>query len=297
MSEKELRCIPQSIFPPVRVSGVNTRYSNSRNTIKIANLWRDDTDIDDLIEMTTIENGIIKQFPIDYRSIVALLIVYNNNKNKMEFSYRFNNNEVLLEYKKEIEENSDYLYSEIIKEIILNAQLLYLTLHTYQNTNNILISDKCIRLYRGFNLDRYNVFLNNIKVSKGRGIITKPINKLRINEIINTTTFLSTTIDKNTSLRFASLDSDNIGIIWQIIVMPEYFKKFNYTYLGNDTSIIIENNPNLYEAEILLNLNAKFEIILSTDTAILEIKEIFLFIKKFSSSLFFIFVFFTNVTS
>lgn len=107
-------------------------------------------------------------------------------------------------------------------------------------------------LYRGFNYPRYKVMLHNIY---GGNIIT-------------TTTFLSTSIQRLIAIKYAT-NYNNTDfrklIVWKIIVGEDMFDIFNYTFISepfnlkDDLDTLIANQN--VECEFILNMGALLKCI------------------------------------
>lgn len=247
----------QQIFPPIETNvSITTRNKASIDTLKIINEWTADNDFDDLLDMYNEEHKLY----IEYRLIVAILIIYNRGEiSKEEFTSQINSNPIILEFITEITDKNDdkdcheikLIVDSLLFQILLNICKLNSHLNsipTYHELFGIPIeTNDCISIFRGFNRLRYNLLFENINT----------ITNTDINKQFSTPTFLSTSINRNTALRF----TQNNGIIWHIVIPKNKYHLFRYTYLGKDTTDI--NDSRTLEDEILLNLNT-----------ILEIKEI-----------------------
>ena len=242
------------IFPPIETNeSITTRNKTSRDTLNIINEWTAENDFDDLLDMYNEEHKLY----IEYRLIVAILIIYNRGDiSKPEFTNQINSNPIIQEFITEItDKNHDkdcheikLIVDSLLFQILLNICKLNSHLNsipTYQELFGSPIEhNDCISIFRGFNRQRYNLLFENIS-------------NTNINQQFSTPTFLSTSINLNTALRF----TQNNGIIWHIVIPKNKYHLFRYTYLGKETTDI--NDSRTLEDEILLNLNT-----------ILEIKEI-----------------------
>ena len=240
----------QQIFRPIATNvSITTRNKTSTDTLKIINEWTADNDFDDLLDMYNEEHKLY----IEYRLIVAILIIYNRGDiSKDEFTSQINSNTIILEFIKEITDKNDEkdchkikrIVDSLLFQILLNICKLNSHLNsipTYQKLFGIPIeTNDCISIFRGFNRERYKLLFDNINTD--------------INQRFSTPTFLSTSINLNTALRFTQQN----GIIWHIVIPKTKYHLFRYTYLGKEKTDI--NDSRSLEDEILLNLNTILEI-------------------------------------
>lgn len=135
------------------------------------------------------------------------------------------------------------------KDIHLNNIIkLYKTLKKVPT----IIRPKDLYIYRGFNYDRYKLlfkFINN--------------DNIKVNSLITTPTFLSTSVIKDVMFRFVSYNKNyNKNILWKIIVPHKKLQIFNYVYLGDNVNLKTLNKNSLQkESEILLNIGAVLKCI------------------------------------
>ena len=240
---------PITIFPVISTTkSITTRRSVHLDTFTRILQWTDDTDIDDLITFL-IEDG---QLRIDYRTIVALLSMYNRgNIGKDYFIKRYNENQQIMELleesrDKDIDGYDKYVLSKLVLNIckltaLLNSMPLCNTIFTDTNEND------CISIFRGFHLMRYKLFFEDLIIyNEGRPI--------GIGDTIVTPTFLSTSININTALRFTK----NNGIVWEIRIKKGTtgWDKFKYTFLGLGKEPFNTTLESTKEDEMLLNISS-----------------------------------------
>ena len=242
----------------INTGSMTTRHIPNLILFKKISEWQIGSDIDDYIDITD-NNG---NLTINYKILVELLVLLQGNLlteqcEKINLDL-LNNKEIINAYLKECNSklNLDIKIC-IIKQIQIIIKLYddIKLLPIVNNINNI-DKNKNIILYRGFNYTRYEDFFKLIN-----------INNISINNQITTPTFLSTSVLEIISQKFVSISNPenlNESILWKIIVKPEYYSTFIYSYLGNDINIIqIEKiiDSNEYECELLLNIGAKLKCI------------------------------------
>ena len=183
------------IFPEYtyRKDGMSTRKVTSKNNSKAPIEWTADTDFDDLIDLSLIQNSKFKISPTDYKIIVDLLLSYNlfNDLNKKTRAlYKtglcYNSmveSDIISSYFETIDElnsdesNKSNIYKSALKTHIDNIIQLHNTLNVFKTTDEIFKDKKDLIIYRGFSKGRYNklftYFENNNLMSIG-SIITTP---------------------------------------------------------------------------------------------------------------------------
>lgn len=215
---------------------------------------------------------------VNYKRIIDFLILYNlfynKNKCKIEYDSEYQNN-IIPQYINACEKKIGY--RACLEQEINTILLLFKNINktpTFKQVYPKSLNKKIITLYRGFQNDRYSGFFDIIDHKN-----------IKINSIINTPTFLSTTVIEQTALFFirSSLyekQSDDIDktIMWKIIIPNDKLLNFPYTYLGNNvqlkkfekfekfekmknTQIDIEKFINDYETEFLLNIGASLKLL------------------------------------
>ena len=225
--------INQKVFPYVSVHDYDSdNFAVSKNNHKKASEWVVGSEPDDL-EAISREDG---SLPMEYRLMVAMLLEakYGNCE-------RFKNIEFVTEFTEYFKNSDEYSIIDLFKNQSQNIKDLYETLNRYPTADYVDGVNYEIHLYRGFDGSRYELLLENMPKEVGKTYTTP--------------TFLSTSVLKNTGLRFAY---DN-GIVWKIVIPKRNLGKFNYTNLS-DKDVDIRDESNTNEAEILLNMGAKLKL-------------------------------------
>jgi len=104
------------------------------------------------------------------------------------------------------------------------------------------ITEKFV-IFRGFDMSRYNLLFeqNDLKNMKRGDVITTP-------------TFLSTSVVRDSALRFAGDE----GYFWEITVPVDKLQEFKYVYFGDDTDLSTLG-PRTKEGEMLLNIGTQLK--------------------------------------
>lgn len=243
-------------FPVINTTeAITTRSSVQSDTFKLILEWTGDTDIDDIITFSIEEGGL----RIDYKTIVALLSIYNRGFiDKDTFIKRYSENQQIQPLLKESLEKGGVGYDKyVLSKLVLNICKLTAHLNSMQSCQTIYndsiensIENSCISIFRGFDPERYNIFFKDLEISN-----EGPID---VHDTIVTPTFLSTSININTALRF----TNDYGIVWEIRIKKEVWNKFRYTFLGlgeeeDDTFDFDTTKQSTKEDEMLLNISSK----------------------------------------
>jgi len=234
-----------------------------------------DEKIFDLLYKWKSNDGDALYATVNYRRIIDFLILfnlfYNKKKCLIEFNDEYKNN-IIPQYISACEKKIGYrlCVEEEIKTILLlfkNINKTPLFRQVYSKT----LKSKFMTLYRGFQYDRYSGFFHILDHDN-----------LKINSIITTPTFLSTTVIKYTALFFIRSSlyevqgvDINKTIMWKIKIPNDKLMDFPYTYLGKNVNLNKLkkfNNPNFndetfinkfindYECEFLLNIGASLKL-------------------------------------
>jgi len=148
----------------------------------------------------------------------------------------------------------------ILQQQVENIRILYDTLSSWPGRRYAARGEKefgDFTIYRGFKQYRYDR-LFNLPLSKS-GLTLKNGEEIE-GEIITIPTFLSTSINLNTALRFAAGDDK---YLWEILVPKEKSDIFKYVYFGDDTTLD-EDDSLESESEILLNIGTKLKYVGTT---------------------------------
>lgn len=176
-----------------RTSGVTTRQSMGIQNIATLGEYTNDTDPDDLasIYIDNLNVGQENAFPLDYKTIVMTLLL-NYYKNDTQFSEVWNLidiqlqnivNEILDNIPKNRNETSDM----IIKAIITNAIRLYTIFLSVPSAIKLGVKTD-MHLYSG--------------IRSYKMIVKHNLDLLKIGDIWNLPTFISTSLARDTALRF-----------------------------------------------------------------------------------------------
>lgn len=253
-----------TIFPVISTTGsITTRRTVHLGTFQLILQWTNDTDIDDLITFV-MEDG---QLSIDYKTIVALLSIYNRGNIKLEdFKTRYDDNPHIQELLEETSEKGYDKYDKyVLSKLVLNICNLTSHLNSMPLCNTIFTNaneNDCISIFRGFNPMRYQLFFENLNHGK----------PIAHGDTIITPTFLSTSININTALRF----TNNNGIVWEIRVKKgtEGWEKFRYTFLGLGEEPFDITRQSAKEDEMLLNISSRLQCTKITNDITLNYKNV-----------------------
>lgn len=232
----------------------STQITSFRNlfpdTLKTISEWSYDIDIDDYVSMFDDEGK-----KINYKLIVELLILLNKYNDDCEQFVFENNNFVAIKHliTECKAQNKMGCYIQAIINQLGNVIKLHSSLQSLSTFYDIgYTKNNHIILYRGFNFSRYEPLISDVQ-------------KLQLEDIYITPTFLSTTVLEKIAMTFIS-NSQTIenNVLWCIRVEKEYLKQLKYTYLGSDISNIFDLESIIdtknYEAEILLDIGAQLKL-------------------------------------
>lgn len=189
--------------------------------------WTANNDIDDLYDLYISPNNL----PLDFTLINSLLHEAHKNNTSSP--------EIWEKHKEHLDKTRKYTNSAIKSmksKHIDNIDLLYNTIKEFPTTEkqfNYKKSKRKMVLYRGF---------------------AKPL-YVNTGDEITTHMFMSTSVSKDTALRFMS---NTNRVIWKINIAPEHFKDFPYVYF--DSYIKLPHNKHT-EAEFLLNVGCRMRCI------------------------------------
>jgi hypothetical protein len=245
-------------------------YPESEQTSVMKHImsWTTEDDLDDTYEnlMNELDNNgqlNIENIRLNYKFINEILLEFNYNISNITSIYRKYKDieksyiQGLIKYIKENKEtpqNFDIIkkvfitYADLIIYIYYNYFTTFISLANYLQQNRLYYNVQELVLYRGFNYNRYKLLLNAVE-------------KINIGETFNTSCFLSTSIYKNTAIKFIPPNNE-IKIIWKINIKPDKYHNIYYSYLSNSHYDFIDFNDNSgKEVEFLLNINAKLQLI------------------------------------
>lgn len=193
--------------------------SNKISVYDFVKSWANDTDMDDLYDLYISSNK--TKLDLDFRFINALLHYGSTNKTPKELKDH-------LEY---IRTQSELSSKDTIENHVNNIRMLYTSIKKFPMSNLYMKPTTKITLYRGF---RYSIDLN---------------------DVIVTDKFLSTSVSKNSALRFMNTKNSE-SILMKINVPNRYFHIFPYVYFSTYIKLPYEKQE---EAEFLLNVGAILE--------------------------------------
>ena len=238
-----------------------------KNTLDIAENFLHQPDMDDFLEKYGIpeepphrtRSHIEKTVPtMAYELMTAIILICKSG-------HSFLNDEIVKEVIDEAITYQEYKGSNvpligILLQQVENIRILYDTLSSWPGRRYAARGEKefdDFTIYRGFKQYRYDR-LFNLPLSKS-GLTLKNGEEIE-GEIITIPTFLSTTINLNTALRFAAGDDK---YLWEILVPKEKSDIFKYVYFGDDTTLD-EDDSLESESEILLNIGTKLKYVGTT---------------------------------
>jgi hypothetical protein len=187
--------------------------------------WLYDTDFDDIFRL---KQG--TQLQIDYKNIGALLMCVQCMEN-------FEHHPVLIEFLQEAD-NYGFERRDALNSVIRNIKYIYHQLQGGFSLASEYNFTQDIILYRGF---RY----------------TK-LAKMYTGDVISTKMFMTTSMIKETALRFTDT------IMWRIVIPKHKFPIFKYTNLSHRDYNIEDYDLFDSEALILLNIGTILRKIAST---------------------------------
>jgi hypothetical protein len=226
---KRTRHSPDALSASSYISLKTTFKNNTKLTSNASNMsvfdfvtsWSNDNDIDDLYDLY-LSSGNTK-LDLDFRIInsLCLFLQYPNVSSKR--------------LPKHIQTHLDYIQDnnlskqEIISKHIENINTLYHAIFQFPMSSLYMKPNRKITLYRGF---RHNI---------------EP------KQNITTNMFLSTSISKNSALRFTKQNN----VLWKINITPKYFDIFPYVYFDTYIKLPYEKQS---EAEFLLNIGCMLSL-------------------------------------
>jgi hypothetical protein len=228
-----------------------TKFPASTKNNSSIEAWTHDFDFDDFFEMygiydsdITVTRSRAKEAAktIHYKIIISIILNCLSNTPLKEDS-------ILQDFLGEAAENETYRQDlSPIRQQIVNIQFLYNTLQKWQSASSAGFSSP-ISIYRGFNKQRYHQ-LFKLQITKTKNTLQT----IRRGEIITIPTFLSTSVVRNTALRFVSSGY----YFWEIIIPEDKLNRFKYIYLGDEVNL---DEASLKESEILLNMGTQLKFL------------------------------------
>ena len=232
---------------------MNTHFPAVKRKNKDVYKWTNDDDFDDFFQ----DHGIYKKpshntrlsarenaDSINYRIIVSIILSCLNNTPLTE-------DDTLIDFLEEAENDSNYKGDlSPLDQQISNIYYLYNHLKKEESAHKHGITSPLI-IYRGFTENRYNKLFNIPLTTHG-----KNLTNIKKGEIITIPTFLSTSILRNTALRFVTPDY----YFWEIIIPTDKLHIFKYVYLGDYVNLNDLDNQ-LTESEILLNIGTQLKFV------------------------------------
>jgi len=212
--------------------------------------WMSDFDFDDFFDVFGIYNKPayrtrlrVRQAAktINYKVIVAIILTCLDNTPLMD-------NSIISDFIEEASNHSKYKGDlSPLDQQISNISLLHGVLTTWPSAWKMGITHD-MTIYRGFTEHRYEQLFAIPLTDTGGTLQT-----IKKNEIITIPTFLSTSVLRNSALRFAS---DNY-YVWEITIPNDKLHMFKYVYLGDEVNL--DDSTSLLEAEILLNIGTQLK--------------------------------------
>lgn len=202
----------------------NTKLTSNASSISVFDFvtsWSNDNDIDDLYDLYLSSNK--EKLELDFRIINALLQYASSKQKHTSMPKR------IQEHIHFINDNENLSQSEIISKHIENINTLYHAISQFPMSSLYMKPNRKIVLYRGFR------------------------HKTEPKEHVTTNMFLSTSISKNSALRFTKQNN----VLWKINITPKYFDIFPYVYFDSYIKLPYEKQS---EAEFLLNIGCNLQL-------------------------------------
>jgi len=228
--------------------GPTTRQSLGLEYMTTLGEYTHDTDPDDMASLyiDNLNNGLSNRLPLDYKTIVMTLLL-NYYKNLEQFSGIWNTiDEQLEEIIREILgniilEDREITSNMILKEIIQNAIKLYTIFFSLPNAKQLgVVQD--INLYSG--------------IRSYKMIIKYNLDILSLNDIWNLPTFISTSLSRDTALRFQNAAD---RAIIHFLVPESKLDEFKYAPLFKKDIQYPQNlEDSIRENEVLLPPYSEF---------------------------------------
>jgi hypothetical protein len=236
----------QSFFPA---------STHPRRIYDVAHNFTGDIDWDDFFEI----NGIYKKPPyltrsqakktaktMAYQLMIAIILICKSGDS-------FLNDEIVKEFIDEAINYQEYQGGNvpligILQQQVVNIKYLYEILRSWKTAYEEEIFNN-FTIYRGFKQYRYERLFNLPLCESGH-----TLKNIEPGESIIIPTFLSTSINFNTALRFTAGNN----YLWEIMVPRDKLKIFKYVYFG-DSIKLNEDDSLKSESEILLNIGTKLK--------------------------------------
>jgi hypothetical protein len=235
---------------------MTTKFPKSPMKSPALTAWTQDYDFDDFFEAygvyksqtyNTRKRAREDAKTINYKVIVSIIL---NCLSKTPFS----EDDILSEFIEQASYEDDYIGDlSPIEQQIKNIDYLYNVMNKWITARKIGLSSP-ITIYRGFNYTRYEKLFKLPLTSSG-----STLENINEGEIITIPTFLSTSVVRNSALRFASRNS----FFWEIFIPEDKLSVFKYVYLGDEVDL---DSDKLKESEILLNIGTQLKYINSEVT-------------------------------
>jgi len=176
-----------------------------------------------------------------YKVMIAIILTCLHNTPLLD-------NSIISDFIEEASNHSKYKGDlSPLDQQISNISLLREVLTTWPTARKMGITHE-MTIYRGFDQPRYEQLFAIPLTDSGRTLQT-----IKKNEIITIPTFLSTSVLRNTALRFAT---DNY-YLWEITIPKDKLHLFKYVYLGDEVNL--DDSTSILEAEILLNIGTQLK--------------------------------------
>ena len=215
------------------------RKGVSKSVFSIVNDWKQDTDIEDVVESMKEKykyNPILSltlnandNIEINYNVINTLLYYINELENKVD-----QKSKIYIKLKDILKDVNDEFKVYILRVTLNNISILYDQIKKFPMADQYLQPKEKIVLYRGW---------SNISLK---------FKNIKINDQIITPAFLSTSIIENIALTFSG------NIVWKIKIPKRKLSIFNYVFLGSGIKNIA-SFKDIGEEEFLLNIGAKLQ--------------------------------------
>ena len=168
-----------------------------------------------------------------------------------------------LEYAESHDEYTSSKSRSPLHQQAMNIQYLYNILNDWKLSAHSFGISLPIYIYRGWRIN-YSNYFDAFKSDQGN-----LLKDIKMNDTVTVPTFISTTIDRNTALRFTAPNY----YLWEIIVPIDKLHMFQYVYLGENIKLL--DYDSYSESEILLNVGTKLRFIESKkETGISYISDI-----------------------
>ena len=232
---------------------MTTKFPKSPMKSSALNAWSQDYDFDDFFETygvykspayNTRKRAREDAKTINYKVIVSIILNCLSNT-------PFSEDDILSEFIEQASYEDGYRDDlSPIEQQIKNIAYLYNVMNKWITARKIGISSP-ITIYRGFKKYRYEKLFELPLTPSGN-----TLENINEGEIITIPTFLSTSVVRNSALRFATNDY----FFWEIFIPEDMLSVFKYVYLGDEVDL---DSDNLKESEILLNIGTQLRYISS----------------------------------